>query len=153
MPDFDAITTAVAARFAPAQVTPPAGYQNVRSATADLPNLMPPLPCVLVFLDSGTFETGNGTRIGGREGQHTFTVRFYYSQNADLSRDMVALRKWLTVLVDQFRLAVQLGGLTGVTRVTVDSWTVGSFQYANDMYTGIEFGVGLVTSEPWAAVA
>lgn len=147
MPDFDAITTPLAARFASGAVTPPASYQNVRFSSGDLPNQMPPLPCVLVFLDEGEFDTGNGTRLG----THKFTVRFYYSQTADLPRDMVALRKWLTVLVDQLRLSAQLGGVVVVARV--DTWKIGLLDYASQTYSGIEIGVTIRTSEPWAAVA
>ncbi len=147
MTDFDAIGTALAARFAPAQVTPPATYTNVRSATADIPNQLSALPCVVVFPESGEFRTGNGSRLG----DHDFLVRFYYASTLDLTRDANALRKWATVLVDQLRLSVQLGG--AVDRATVDAWTMGLQTYAGTTYSGIELRVHVVKSEAWVAVA
>jgi hypothetical protein len=147
MPDFDAISAALAARYAAGAMTAPTGYDPIRVATADLPGQMTPLPTVLVFPDHGDFRAGNGTRLGG----HDFLVRFYYSQIGDITRDMVALRKWLTVLADQHRDAVQLGGL--VTLVTTMSWRIGQMAYAGMDYSGIEFGVHVVTDEGWAATA
>lgn len=147
--DVDAIATALAGRFASGAVTPPAGYGNVRSSTADLPNQISATPAVLVFADSGVFATGNGTRTG----ESTYTVRFYFAPTLDGTREQAALRKWATVLVDQLRGAVQLGGLAGVTRATVDAWSIGILRYGTVDYAGIELGVTVGTSEAWAAVA
>lgn len=147
MTDFDAIGTALAGRFAAAQVTPPGTLQNIRVSTAQIPNAMPPLPCVLVFPDTGEFRTGNGTRLG----VHQWMVRFYLDQTIDLERDINALRRWLGVLVDQLKLSVQLAG--AVDRATVDSWRIGILTYAGQPYTGIELSVGVVKTEGWAAVA
>jgi hypothetical protein len=149
MPDFDAISTALAARFAAAQVTPPAGETNIRSSTGDAPNELGPLPFVLIVPVSGDFLTGNGTRTGG----HDFLARFYLDQAAlaDFSRDLPRLRKWLTVLVDQLRTSVQLGGT--VTTARLMSWRLGILQYAGLEYSGLELGIRVVTDEGWAAVA
>ena len=147
MPDLYAISTAIAARFAAGQVTPPATFQNIRVATAAPPGAMAALPCVMVFPDQGQFDTGNGTRLG----LHTFTVRFYYGQAGDIARDAVALQKWLTVLADQLRISVQLGGT--VARATVDAYKVGYLNYGGKDYSGIELTVGVTTTEGWAAVA
>jgi hypothetical protein len=148
--DVNAITTAVAARFAAAQVTPPTGYGNIRTATGSPPNAIPAMPAVVAFPEEGSFRTGNGTRIG----VHAFTVRFYYAEARDLVRDAVALQKWTTVLVDQLRLSVQLAGsVAGVDRVTVDSWRIGILPYGTQEYSGIELSVGVETTEAWAAVA
>ena len=149
MPDFDAITVALAGRFAPAQVTPPTGYDNIRVSTGNLPGQMIPLPAVLVFPEGGEFDHTRG--IGKRDSDHAFVVRFYYNQTGDLERDTVALRKWLTVLVDQLKLSMQLGGI--VTAARIESYTVGVFPYAGLQYTGIELTVRVVVNEPWAAVA
>lgn len=145
--DFDAIASALAARFAAAQVTPPAGYNNIVVSTANIPEELPRQPCVLVFLDTGDFETGNGTRIGG----HNWLVRFYYSQETDMERHQVGLRKWATVLVDQLKTSVQLSGTVVVARV--DGYTLGILNYAGQAYAGIELKIGVATSEGWAAVA
>ena len=147
MPDFDLITTTLAARYAPGAVTPPAGLVNVRSSTGDLPNKLGALPAVLVFPDEGTFATGNGTRTGA----HTFRVRFYLSVTTDLTRELVRLRKWVTVLVDQLKLAAQLGGVVTVARVT--SWRIGLLDYDRRRFSGVELVVTIVTDEPWPAVA
>lgn len=147
MADFDAITTTLAARFSSANVTPPTGYTNIRAATADLPNAMGPLPAVFVFIDNGEFATGNGTRTG----VHDFLVRFYYDEGQDLSRAMPALRKWLTILADQLKVSTQLGGIVTVARIT--TWKAGVLTYSGVDYVGLEFGVRIITDEPWAAVA
>lgn len=158
MPDFDAINTALVARFAPAQVTPPAGYDPIRVATGDLPGQMTPLPTVLVFPDNGTYDQ----RMGGkRDSTNMFTVRFYYNQIGDAERDFPALRKWLEVLSDQLRASVQLGGLSWtngvrsgeVTRAKVDSWRIGILTYANMPYSGIEFTVSVLVNETLTMVA
>jgi hypothetical protein len=147
-PDLDAVADAIAARFAAANVTPPVGLTvNIRLATADSPDQLGTLPTVLVVASEGEFETGNGTRLGG----HDFLVRFYWSETLDLSRELASLRKWVTVLVDQLRDSVQLGGL--VDRVTVDAYAIDLLTYARKSYAGIELAVHVQTSEPWSATA
>jgi hypothetical protein len=159
MPDFDAINTALVARFAPAQVTPPAGgYDNIRVATGDLPGQMTPLPTVLVFPESGTYDQ---RAAGKRDSVNTFIVRFYYNQTGDAERDFVALRKWLDVLSDQLRASVQLGGVTWssgvrvgeVTRAKVDTWKIGVMTYAGLQYSGIELSVSVLVNESLTMVA
>jgi len=147
MPDFDAINTALVARFAAAAITPPTGYDKVKIATGDLPTGMLPLPCVLVLPETGDFTHYPGKR----DSTHEYIVRFYYNQNGDLERDTAALRKWLTVLVDQLKISTQLGGI--VTMATVISYNVGVFDYTPAQYTGIELTVSVLVNEAWAAVA
>lgn len=147
MSDFGAIASALANRFAAAAMTAPTGYRAIRMSTYQLPNKMPPTPCVLVFPEQGEWRTGSGTRAGG----HDFTVRFYYDQTGDMSRAQTGLLAWLTVLADQLRGSVQLGGT--VTRATIDNWSMGVLSYAGEDYTGIEFKVHVVTDEPWSATA
>lgn len=147
MPDFDAVAIAVAARYSAAQLTAPTGYTTIRVATADLPGQMVPLPAVIVFTDNGSFDAGNGTRLG----VHDFIVRFYYSQIGDPTRDEVALRKWLSVLVDQHKTSVQLGGTVVSSRTM--TWKIGQMNYAGIEYSGIELSVRVVTSESWLASA
>lgn len=147
MPDFDAITTALAARFAPGVVTPPTGLTNIRQSTGDLPNTVTVTPLVLVFPEAGTFLTGNGTRTG----DHQFFVQFFFQQTEDLRRDTVAIRKWLTVLVDQCKASTQLGGAVVFARV--DAWKTVLLTYAGDTFSGVELTVTIRTSEAWAATA
>jgi hypothetical protein len=147
MPDFDAINTALVARFAAAAITPPTGYANVTISTGDLPTGGYAVPFVLVFPESGEFTSYPGKR----DSTHQYIVRFYWNQNGDLERDTVALRKWLTVLVDQLKLSTQLGGI--VTKAWVASYNVGVFDYTPNQYTGIELTVSVLVNEAWAAVA
>lgn len=145
--DFDAITVALAARFAPGVVTPPTGYDNIRLSTGNLPGQMTPLPTVLTFPEGGEFTA----LPGKRDSTHSFVHRFYYNQTGDLERDTIALRKWLTVLVYQLQGAAQLGGT--VTSAKVIGYTVAVLSYAGLEYTGIELRSEVIVNEPWAAVA
>jgi len=150
MPDYDAITTAIALRFDPSTITAPAGgYDNVRVSTGNLPNQMVPLPAVLVFPSNGEFlPQTTGAR---RDSDTEFVVRFYYNQTGDLPRDTVALRKWLTILVTRLDGAVQLGGTVTLARVV--SWRVDVFDYALLQYTGIELVINVHVEEAVTAVA
>jgi hypothetical protein len=142
---FTAIATALAGRFAPAQVTPPSGYRNIRLATHALPNELPPLPCVLVFPEQGDFTSGNGTRTGTQD----WTVRFYFDQASDLTRQSVALLDWLEVLTGQLRTSVTLTSTVDLANVM--SWSAGILTYADQPYAGIELKVRTVSSEGWSA--
>lgn len=141
--DYNAVAAAIAARYAPAQVTPPAGLANVRVSTANLPNHLTMLPAVLVFLDAGELTPGNGTRLG----EGVFLARFYLGAPKSLARDMVKLTKWLGVLVDQHGTGLQLGGL--VVAVRTRGWKVGMMDYNGVTFSGIELRLQVVTSEPW----
>lgn len=148
MPDFDAMGVALAARFTSAVVTAPAGgYQAIRLSTNYLPNQMPPLPCVLVFPDQGDFVTGNGKRESGSE----WLVRFYFAQTGTLEKNYKALQKWLTVLVDATKGAVQLGGIVELALIT--GFKIGTFSYGGNDYDGIELSVHIETHESWLATA
>lgn len=149
MPAFGTIGTALAGRFAAGAMTAPTGYRAIRLSTTALPSQMPPLPCVLLFPDEGSFETGNGSRLGTQK----WTVRFYYDQAGDLSRAQTGLLAWLEVLVDQLKGAAQLGGTATVQRATLDEWKLGTLSYAGEDYIGIEMVVTIVTTEGWGAVA
>lgn len=148
MPDFDAIGVALAARYAPAAVTPPAGgYVNIRSSSAYPTAALGPLPCVLVLPFEGTFVSGNGKR----EGHLDWKVRFYFSQTGTPEKDMKALLKWLTVLVDQTKAAVQLGG-TVATALVMD-YLVGKLTFGDQDYSGIELTVHTEAHESWSPTA
>lgn len=144
MPDFDAIATAVAARYA--AVAGPGGVL-VRSATARPPNTLTALPAVVVFPDSGALEVGNGTRTG----VHDFKVQFFLGAPKSLTRDWAKLTAWLTVLVDRHLAAIQLGGT--VTVVRTRTWKIGILTYGATDYSGIELGVRVITDEPWTPTA
>jgi hypothetical protein len=144
--DANAIDTAIAARYAPAQVTPPAGLGNIRSSSADLPNRLGPLPAMLVFPDSGAFP-GSGGGHGTRLGRHRRLARFYFARSKDLPRELNACRKWLTVLLDQLETGMQLGGAALVASVV--DYRIATLPYGGIDHTGIELGIEVQTSEPW----
>lgn len=140
-----AIADAIAARFL--AVTPPADEPAVRVATADPPAAHGALPAVVVYLQAGELETGNGTRAGTLE----FRAAFYLAEAVDTAREGRRLLLWTAALIDVLRLAVQLGGTVAVA--TVDGFDVGLLPYAGRQYAGVEVRVNVVTSEGWAAVA
>lgn len=149
MPDMYAIATTLAARFAPAQVTPPAGQADIRTATADVPNKLPPLPCVLVFLGTGEYEY----MPQKRDSTHDFTIRFYLDQvrPVDSRRATPALLKWTTVLADQLEGAAMLGGTVTSARIT--NYAAGQMSYGGTDYWGIELTARVIVNEPWTPVA
>jgi hypothetical protein len=151
MADIYAANVALAARFAPGQVTPPAGFTNVRRSTAEPPQQITTMPMVVVFPDLGDVTLSrNGTRLM----QTTSLVRFYYKLGGDLAREAVALQKWTGVLIDQLKLSVQFAGsVTGVAAVRVASFRIGYLPYGGKEYAGIELAVPMTWTEPWAAVA
>jgi len=145
--DYEAIAVALAARFAAAALTPPAGYATVRSSTANAPGAIGPTPAVVVSLDQGEFVTGNSTRKGAQ----SWFVRFYFDQTSDLERTEPALRKWATVLRDQLKGAAQLVGI--IDLAVIASFRLGILAYGGVDYTGIELTVHTATSEGWAATS
>lgn len=147
MPDYDAIATALAARFAAGQMSPPSGQLAIRSSTATLPGKVTATPVVLVFPDSGTYEYGASTR----QGDARFRVQLIYSMGLDMPRDSVGLRKWIGVLSDQLKAAAQLGGIVASARVA--GWKTAKISYGGDEFNGIELDVDIVTAEPWSATA
>lgn len=144
---IDTIAAAIATRYTAANMAAPGGLPAVRSSSADLPNQMPALPCVLVFVDSGMFDAGNGTRLGVL----SFLVRFYLARRRDLPRETAAIRTWLPVLVGQHQAGVTLGGL--VARVWTEGYRVGTMRYAGRDYAGVELTVKAKTSIPWTVTA
>lgn len=147
MPDLDAIAEAIALRYAPANLTPPAGLAAIRSSSADLPGQLGALPAVLIFPDAGDLSPGNGTRTG----DHRFLARFYLAETGDWPRHSKALRRWTTKLVDVHGTVAALGGVAVIVRTL--GWRIGSMRYAGDTYAGAEVRLQVVTSEPWAPSA
>lgn len=150
MPDVGAIAEAIAARYAaPNLPATPTGADGIRSSSANIPNHLPARPCVLVFPDAGALDAGDGIRIG----ELTWFVRLYYDEvgGGDLERDSDELRDWLTLLLDQHKASMQLGGLVVATRTT--GYRLGVLRFAGVDYTGLELRVQTVTTEPWAATA
>lgn len=144
---IDTIAAAIAARYTAANMPAPGGLAAVRSSSADLPQTLGALPCVLTFVDSGSFDAGNGTRLADLR----FLVRFYLQKRRDLSRETNRIRTWLPVLVGQHQTGVTLGGL--VARVWTAEYRVGTLPYAGADYAGVELVVMARTSIPWTVTA
>lgn len=147
--NFDTIAAAIAARFAAAALTAPAGYATIRSSTANPPGAIGPTPAVVVTMntDDSADQVGNGLRVAVQ----SWHVRFYFDQTSDLERTEPALRKWHSVLYSQLKGAVQLAGLVDWCRIMEAK--LGILAYGGVDYTGIEFTVHTATSEAWAATA
>lgn len=139
--DVNAIATAIAARFSAAQVTPPAGYDNIALSTATLPDAITSLPAVLVFPPSGTWGFNAGA---SRTGDLIFPVRFYVGPRADTARSTQAVNKWHSVLIEQLIGQLALGeSLRGVTHSFITATDSGSMTYAEMEYLGIELTVNV----------
>lgn len=144
---IDTIAAAIATRYTAANMAAPGGLAAVRSSSADLPNQLGALPCVLVFVDSGSFDAGNGTRLAVL----TFLVRFYLAKRRDLPRETNRIRTWLPVLVGQHQAGVTLGGL--VARVWTEGYRVGGMKYGSGDFAGVELTVKAKTSIAWTVTA
>lgn len=146
--DMPAILDAVAARFDPANVIPPAGYGNIRLSTARLPNQMGPLPCVFVFLVGGSFEALRSQR---RDSHHEVVIRFYLGQGMDIPRETAAYNAWAPVLTQQLRLMPMIVAEWGeTTRAQITDYSVGKVTYAQQEYSCIELTADLFLNEAWS---
>lgn len=136
--DLLAIADALAARYAPANVTPPTNaatstaYPNIRAATARVPNNIPATPYVIVELPSGELTIESRT---SRHGEHVFDVWFLYSKaTGDLPRDKAAMLAWISVLLDQTYGQHKLGLAPIVDKANVDSYEPDVATYGGDSY-------------------
>lgn len=138
--DMLGIADGLAARFAPAAVTPPAGYTNIRGATARTPNNIPALPFVIVELPQGPVTYQAGRRLA----THTFEVFFLYGQaSGDVPRDKVAMLSWLSVLLDQLHAQSKLG-LSSVMKALVTAYAS-----INATYAGQDYFAWQITVQVW----
>jgi len=147
--DFDAITVALALRFDPANVVPPAGYTNIQSSTPYGPPAAAQLPLVVVNPpDEGAMTFGGQERAA----VHQFSVDFYAENFADPARIAEAIAKWLTVLVDQLIVAgAQLGGM--VALAWTGRYTTGQLEIGGQTYSGISLYVAVTTTDGIAPVS
>jgi hypothetical protein len=146
--DVDAITVALAGRFAPAQVAPPAGYTNIQGSFAYGPPAAAQLPLVVV----NPPESGRMT-FGGQEraAVHEFTVDVFLEGMADPARTAEATSKWLSVLLDQLIIAgAQLAGL--VALAWIGRYETGELEYGGEPYPGIRLYVSITTTDGIAPV-
>jgi hypothetical protein len=137
------IADALAARYAPGLVTPPAGLKNITASTARPPNNIPNTPFVIVWSQEGDLTY----LAGQRDSEITLNVCFYYSKaEGDTPREYVALQSWVGVLLDCTHGQMQLG-VTGVKKAIPLKWEIGTLIYAGVTYEAITIGVRVWTQE------
>jgi hypothetical protein len=151
--DMLAIADALADRYAPANVTAPSGYTNIRSSTARLTNNLSAFPLVEVY-PPGPGESEVIYSGGERVGHHLFTVRFYLGRSSgDLPRDMAGLYAWWGVLLNQLHGAVKIGLPAVVTKAYVQDSGIGTHEYGGVEYGVVELSVMVDTSDTYTWTA
>lgn len=142
--DFTAITNGLAARYAPAAVSPPSGRANITQSVGQPPNNIPNTPYVIVWPSSGSLTYGPSRRYG----EHEFLVTFYYGRSeGDLTREAAALQDWLGVLLDQTHGAMMLGLSPTVLKALPIRWEIGTLEYGGVTYDGITITVHVWTAD------
>ncbi len=133
--DVQAIAQALAARFAPANVTPPSGLQNIRVSTEYLPDFIGAPPTVLVFPPEETFAYTPGSRQSVQD----WPIRFYEAQVTGPGRTVDRLYRWRSVLIGQLLDQTQLGeSADGVAWVGIVAARIGTLTYGDVEFQGIE---------------
>ena len=133
--DVQAIAQALAARFAPANVTPPSGLQNIRVSTEYLPDVMTSPPTVLVFPPEEQFAYTPGSRQSVQD----WPIRFYEAQVTGPGRTVDRLYRWRSVLIGQLLDQTQLGeSADGVAWVGIVAARIGTLTYGDVEFQGIE---------------
>ncbi len=141
--DYKAIANGLAARYAPAAVTPPTGRKNITASAGQPPNGIPATPYVIVWPTDGDLVVG-GNRVLG---EHTFLVNFYLAKSeADLIKMYATLEEWLGVLLGQTFGATKLA-VTGVLKAIPMRWQIGILPYGGTTYEGITITVHVWTEE------
>jgi hypothetical protein len=139
------IADALAARYAPGIVTPPAGLKNITASTARPPNNIPNTPFVIAWAQEGDVGPYGGGQVSG---EHRFAVCFYYSKaEADIPREYIALQSWVGVLLGQLHGQTQLGLGALVPEAAVQKWEIGTAVYAGTTYEAITLTVRVKTRE------
>ena len=146
--DALAIADGLAARYAPAAVTPPAGYPNIRQSTARIPSNIAMSPFVTVVLPEGDMILAPSVVDYGLD----FEVVFHYAKHtADLARDMTALLSWLGILLKQTYPAMTLG-VSGVKKAYPTSFELIVATYGGSEWYGWKITVRVDYQEAQAFV-
>jgi hypothetical protein len=145
-----AIGSALADRFSAANTTPPAGYDEVRLATALPPDMISVFPSVVVFPPSTTAEYGPNRLV---RQVHRFPVRFYVAKASGTDRVVKALYAWRDVLVEQVVNKMELGLPTVVVRALAPDIRMGESEYGGEMFAVIEMQVEVTTREVLGTIA
>lgn len=134
--DMQAIAQALAARYAPANVTAPSGLQNIRLSTERLPDVLSMPPAVLVFPPEEEFSYTPGSRQSVQD----WPIRFYHEEVSGPGRTVENLYLWRPVLIGQLLPNSQLGqsGSGGVAMATIVAARIGTLVYGDIQFQGIE---------------
>ena len=133
--DVQAIAQALAARFAPSNVTPPSGLQNIRVSTEYLPDFIGAPPTVLVCPPEEQFAYTPGSRQSVQD----WPIRFYEAQVTGPGRTVDRLYRWRSVLIGQLLDQTQLGeSADGVAWVGIVAARIGTLTYGDVEFQGIE---------------
>ncbi|MEY4170634.1 MAG: hypothetical protein RLZ94_1707 [Actinomycetota bacterium] len=137
--DIQAIATALAGRFTAANITPPSGYPNISSSTAEVPGALTSLPAVVVYPPQGSWGFNAGA---SRVGDLTFNVRIFLAPMHDTPRGATLVNKWHSVLIEQLMGQLALGqSSNGVTHSFITASQAGTMQHADIEYFGVELTV------------
>lgn len=144
--DLEVIADALAARYAPGTLTPPAGEPAIRESTADLPDTISKLPIVIVqaaITEPARFSFGSQTRTG----VIPFAVDLALDGGADLPRQSARCMRWAGVIVEQTVSSVHLGLPAIVAQTWTESFQIGDVLYAGLRYPGVRLIVMVRTTE------
>lgn len=137
------IADALAARYAPGLVTPPAGRKNITAATARPPNNIPNTPFVIAWATEGEITLQPSRALG----EHQFIVTFYFSKaEGDIPREYAALLDWVGVLLERLYGQMQLG-VSGVLKALLTKWDIGIEVYGGVTYEAIRLSVTVWTED------
>jgi hypothetical protein len=125
--NLKAMAAAIAAAFAPAQITPPTGEDPIISSTHLFPDAIGNTPRILVWPPRpAEFEYDPGMR----EGILVWPVRFFYHLNG-LQQRMEGLYDWATVLMARYPVSSEIDlGLGSYVRLAyVGGFAITTFRY------------------------
>lgn len=121
-----AVGTALAARFG--SITPPAGYDAIRLATAFPPDAISAWPAVIVLPPDTSFSYSMNRQV---DEVHIFTVRFLIPRSAGTDRGIKALYTWRDAIVEA-AVGNQDLNIQGVISCLVTNVTMGDTSYGGD---------------------
>jgi hypothetical protein len=135
----ESIASAIATRFSSANITPPSGYTNIRTATEQLPQQLGATPAVLVLWDG---EGDHEYPPSSRTVPIRFIVRFFYDLTQDNPRVTLDLLKWRDALYTALDGQTHLGLSSYVTNAVVTAiGKPGTIEYADQSYAGFDITV------------
>jgi hypothetical protein len=121
-----AVGTALAARFG--SITPPAGYDAIRLATAFPPDAISAWPAVIVLPPDTSLSYSMNRQV---DEVHIFTVRFLIPRSAGTDRGIKALYTWRDAIVEA-AVGNQDLNIQGVISCLVTNVTMGDTSYGGD---------------------